>query len=259
MGSGDDPWLSNDPWMSGKAQNLGSAPQAPPKRVGTPPPSDSEDSPGPAAAAPAAAARPAPSNGGHRGPASDWINSKPKVQRPSAKFPPATPQKEAQAPQAPEAPQAPRSEANFPKAAYQVPATGFPDAKGPGLGEQLPRKHWMFHVHLWKEQPSDKLGIRGELVDGFGFESACRVHKIYQEGLVQKWNEMALANEMPDWQIEIDDVIVGVNGRLDFHPDNYEVQNATNLDLLIVRDLGQWRLYLTSFLWCWQRQNPRSA
>ena len=107
------------------------------------------------------------------------------------------------------------------------------------MGEQLPKKHWMFHVNLWKEQPSDKLGIRGELVDGFGFESACRVHKIYQEGLVQKWNEMALANEMPDWQIEIDDVIVGINGRLDFHPDNYEVQNATNVDLLIVRDLGQ--------------------
>ena len=220
MGSGNDPdpWLSNDPWKAGASK---------PARAGTPPPSDDE-----------------PSG------ASEWINSK---SVPVAKFPPpAAPAAPAPAPAAP-APAAPAPAASAPAAPAPAPATArapearFPDPK-PTATYQVPaapasgfpeskKKTWTFHIQLWKEHPADKMGIRAETVEGYGFESVSRVHKIFQGGMVSKWNDMAVANGMPDWQLEVDDVIAGINGRLNFHPEDEELQDAIDLDLLIIRDL----------------------
>eukprot|EP00438_Fugacium_kawagutii_P023740 Skav231429 [mRNA] locus=scaffold330:156470:159062:+ [translate_table: standard] len=121
---------------------------------------------------------------------------------------------------------------------YRVPASGFQDAVGPGLGEQEVTRRRFFNVQLYKERPTDTLGIRGEVVTGAGFASGLRVHRIFRGSLVEKWNEMAEALGMPDWQIECGDVIVGINGLLDFHPDQYEVRTATDLHLRILRELA---------------------
>lgn len=172
MGSGDDPWLVNDPWARAAPRNA--------RKVSTPPPSDDDE--------------PLPQVRG----ASAWINE---ARKPAAKFPPA---KKMPGPMA---------------------------VVGPW---ELPKKRWTFHVQLFKEHPNDKLGIRAEKF-GDGAESCARVHKIAREGLVSRWNDMAQVCGMPQWQIKIDDIIAGVNGRKGFHADEDPAQNEVNLDLLIIR------------------------
>lgn len=145
-----------------------------------------------------------------------------------------------------EEPQVPRGASVWINEARRPPAAKFPPAKmktGPAkfpngpmavVGPwELPKKRWTFHVQLFKEHPNDKLGLRLEkFVDGT--ESCARVHKI-QEGLVSRWNDMAQVCGMPQWQIKIDDIIVGVNGRKGFHADEDQAQNEVSLDLLIIR------------------------
>ncbi len=251
MGSGDDPWLLNDPW-SGSTKYPSPAEKVPVDTTTcTPPPSDSEDDV-PPSAPPAPAhkpprAFPPASSGGPScsGPVSaeereaaeraERIkegSNKVSAPKPVKKYPPPHTASDS-VPKDVTEPRPARTQG----VVYEVPANGFIAAKGPGLGEQVPKKRWTFHVQVFKQQPDDHLGIRVELVDGVGFESAARVHRIIQGGLIWKWNEMAVACGMPDWQIEIDDIIVGVNGQMDFHPHQYEVRNATEWDLLVVRDL----------------------
>eukprot|EP00438_Fugacium_kawagutii_P028935 Skav208521 [mRNA] locus=scaffold1322:227428:227955:- [translate_table: standard] len=126
-----------------------------------------------------------------------------------------------------------RPAAKFPPAKTKIPNGPMP-VVGPAGVWELPKKRWTFHVQLFKEHPNDKLGLRLEkFVDGA--ESCARVHKIAEEGLVNRWNDMAQVCGMPQWQIKIDDIIVGVNGRKGFHADEDPAQNEANLDLLIVR------------------------
>ncbi|CAE7841207.1 unnamed protein product [Symbiodinium sp. KB8] len=84
-------------------------------------------------------------------------------------------------------------------------------------------------------QPSERLGIRVEPVRGKGYEAAARVHRIFPGGLIDKWNQMATANGLRDWLLQVDDVIAGVNGRHNFTPSSCEVQTASMLNLLIIR------------------------
>ena len=66
----------------------------------------------------------------------------------------------------------------------------------------------------YKDSPDERLGLRTEVVDGVGCGSAGRVHRIFHGGLIEEWNRMAVACGMPDWEVEVNDVIIGVNGRM---------------------------------------------
>ena len=211
MGSGNDPWLTADPWSRTKEQPV------------TPPPSDSE---GPSGTSPRVSfleqededlkdltSKATPKPG---------VSGAPDVPKP--KFPPAT--------------EANSSGQSFSAASplVQVPESGFSNAMGPGL-DAKPQKHKTFHIQVYKDTPDDKLGIRTEIVDGIGFGAAGRIHRIFEGGLIQRWNRMAETCGMNSWQVEIDDVIIGVNGRMEFDPNDLEVRTATDLDLLILRGL----------------------
>lgn len=119
----------------------------------------------------------------------------------------------------------------------QVPHSGFADAKDPDLKKvsQGTPKSRTFHIQIYKDSPDERLGLRTEVVDGVGCGSAGRVHRIFHGGLIEEWNRMAVACGMPDWEVEVNDVIIGVNGRMEYHPDDFEVRTATDLDLLIMR------------------------
>lgn len=82
---------------------------------------------------------------------------------------------------------------------------------------QLPKKRFVFHVQLHREMNGEKLGVRLEQTN-YDFEgksiTAYRIRKIWEEGLVSKWNKMAVLCDMPHWRIQIDDVIAGMNGKM---------------------------------------------
>jgi len=94
-----------------------------------------------------------------------------------------------------------------------------------------------FAITVFRQTAAERLGIRVEPVRGKGYEAAARVHRIFPGGLIDKWNQMATANGLPDWLLQVDDVIAGVNGRHNFTPSSEEVQTASMLNLLIIRGL----------------------
>ncbi|CAK9081661.1 Uncharacterized protein (Fragment) [Durusdinium trenchii] len=257
MGS-DDPWLTTgiDPWSAGRVSKNGVAAATtttstgPAPRASTPPPSDSEESPSAAKA----------------GPPSSWINGSANGigHAPKPKHPPASlkPQAfQAPPPSGPAVPSGPagpaphgppvakvapavtstnarsEGEGKASTCLLQVPHSGFADAKDPDLKKvsQGTPKSRTFHIQIYKDSPDERLGLRTEVVDGVGCGSAGRVHRIFHGGLIEEWNRMAVACGMPDWEVEVNDVIIGVNGRMEYHPDDFEVRTATDLDLLIMR------------------------
>mmetsp|Transcript_35206 Transcript_35206/g.81136 ORF Transcript_35206/g.81136 Transcript_35206/m.81136 type:complete len:381 (-) Transcript_35206:69-1211(-) len=94
-----------------------------------------------------------------------------------------------------------------------------------------------FSITVFRKSAEDRLGIRMEAVDGAGYDVACRVHCIFAGGLIDGWNRMMVANDMPDWAIKVDDVIAGINGSHSFTAGCFEAESASMLNLLIVRGL----------------------
>eukprot|EP00439_Symbiodinium_sp_Y106_P086021 s341_g30.t2 len=56
-----------------------------------------------------------------------------------------------------------------------------------------------FAITVFRQTAAERLGIRVEPVRGKGYEAAVRVHRIFPGGLIDKWNQMATANGLPDW------------------------------------------------------------
>ncbi|OLP74476.1 hypothetical protein AK812_SmicGene45971 [Symbiodinium microadriaticum] len=85
---------------------------------------------------------------------------------------------------------------------------------------------------------NEKLGIRLEAVSGPGHRSAARIHRIFQDGLIDRWNRMQESNGLQGWAVQVDDVIVGLNGQHEFSTSSWELQTATTVNLLIMRGLS---------------------
>ena len=82
---------------------------------------------------------------------------------------------------------------------------------------------------------NEKLGIRLEAVSGPGHRSAARIHRIFQDGLIDRWNRMQESNGLQGWAVQVDDVIVGLNGQHEFSTSSWEFQTAATVNLLIMR------------------------
>eukprot|EP00439_Symbiodinium_sp_Y106_P011583 s4992_g1.t1 len=121
-----------------------------------------------------------------------------------------------------------------------VPEMGFQDVDLGDLaqaGSPLKKVVHTFAITVFRATPEQRLGIRVENVRGAGYDSAARVHRIFEGGMIDKWNSTQVANGLPTWVVKVDDVIVGMNGRHEFTPTSAEVRTATMLNLLIVRGL----------------------
>ncbi|CAE7642667.1 unnamed protein product [Symbiodinium sp. CCMP2456] len=120
----------------------------------------------------------------------------------------------------------------------KVPDTGFQDAEWEGSRSQESRASQVksFSVTVFR-QGKERLGIRLEAVSGVGYHSAARVHRIFEGGLIDRWNRMQESNGLQGWAVEVDDVIVGLNGQHEFSTEGSEFQTATTLNLLIMRGL----------------------
>ena len=94
-----------------------------------------------------------------------------------------------------------------------------------------------FSVTVFRQTPQEKLGIRTEPVSGAGYDSAARVHRIFEGGLIDRWNRMQQSNGLQGWAVQVDDVIVGLNGQHEFAASSSEFLTATTVNLLIMRGL----------------------
>ncbi|CAE7527262.1 unnamed protein product [Symbiodinium sp. CCMP2456] len=119
-----------------------------------------------------------------------------------------------------------------------VPETGFQDAEWEGSRSQESRASQAksFCVTVFRHG-KERLGIRLEAVSGVGYHSAARVHRIFEGGLIDRWNRMQASNGLQGWAVQVDDVIVGLNGQHEFSTEGSEFQTATTLNLLIMRGL----------------------
>ncbi|CAE7645927.1 unnamed protein product, partial [Symbiodinium necroappetens] len=130
------------------------------------------------------------------------------------------------------------SASRLPKTLH-VPDTGFQDAEWEGSRSQKSRASQAnsFCVTVFRNG-EEKLGIRLEAVSGLGYHSAARVHRIFQGGLIDRWNRMQESNGLQGWAVQVDDVIVGLNGQHEFSTSSWEFQTATTVNLLIIRGLS---------------------
>ncbi|CAE7803742.1 unnamed protein product [Symbiodinium sp. CCMP2456] len=76
-----------------------------------------------------------------------------------------------------------------------------------------------------------------EAVSGAGYSSAARVRRILEGGLIDRWNRMQEENGLHGWGVQVDDVIVGMNGQREFSTSSLEFQTATELNLLVMRGM----------------------
>ncbi|CAE7934499.1 unnamed protein product [Symbiodinium necroappetens] len=129
------------------------------------------------------------------------------------------------------------SASRLPKTLH-VPDTGFQDAEWEGSRSQESRASQAksFCVTVFRHG-REKLGIRLEAVSGLGYHSAARVHRIFEGGLIDRWNRTQESNGLQGWAVQVDDVIVGLNGQHEFSSSSSEFQTATTLNLLIMRGL----------------------
>ncbi|CAE6947286.1 unnamed protein product [Symbiodinium sp. CCMP2592] len=119
-------------------------------------------------------------------------------------------------------PEPPRQLQRLPQRPLPVPATGFQDAEWEDLSqESRASQAEIFSVTVFRRTPQEKLGIRMEPVSGAGYDSAARVHRIFEGGLIDRWNRMQQSNGLHGWAVQVGDVIVGLNGQHEFEASSF--------------------------------------